>query len=51
MTAAPTPGTASGRMRSLRSVAAVLAGLLAIIVLSLGTDVVLHALSIYPPWG
>jgi len=28
----------------------VLAGVMAVIVLSLGTDVVLHATGIYPPW-
>ena len=36
--------------RILRRVGAVLAGLLAIFILSLGTDVVLHAVGIYPPW-
>jgi len=36
---------------ALRSIAAFLAGLVAVIVLSLGTDQVLHALEIYPPWG
>ena len=36
--------------RTLRSIGAVLAGVLAVIVLSLGTDVVLHATGIYPPW-
>ena len=36
--------------RTLRSIGAVLAGVLAVIVLSLGTDVVLHASGIYPPW-
>lgn len=41
---APTP------RRLLRSAGAVFAGLLAIFVLSLGTDVVLHATGIYPPW-
>jgi hypothetical protein len=51
MTAAPKPDTASDRLQSLRSVAAILAGLLAIIMLSLATDVVLHWLDIYPPWG
>lgn len=30
---------------------AVLAGLVAIFVLSLGTDQVLHSLGVYPPWG
>jgi hypothetical protein len=34
-----------------RSVGAVLAGLVAVIALSLATDVVLHALDVYPPWG
>lgn len=36
--------------RILRSIAAVLAGLIAVFVLSLGTDVLLHATGIYPPW-
>jgi hypothetical protein len=35
----------------LRSVGAVFAGLVVIFVLSLGTDAILHALGIYPPWG
>ena len=34
----------------LRSLGAVLAGLLIIFVLSLGTDVVMHATGIFPPW-
>ncbi len=34
-----------------RSAGAVLVGFVAIFVLSLGTDQVLHALHIYPPWG
>jgi hypothetical protein len=34
-----------------RSVGAVLAGFLAVVVLSLGTDQVLHVLDVYPPWG
>ena len=34
-----------------RSVVAVIAGFLATAVLSLGTDVVLHALHVFPPWG
>jgi len=34
-----------------RSVAAVFAGFLAIVVLSLGTDQVLHVLQVYPPWN
>ncbi len=34
-----------------RSIGAVLAGLVAIFVLSLGTDEVLHIARIFPPWG
>jgi len=34
-----------------RSVRAVLAGFLAVLVLSLGTDQVLHVLKVFPPWG
>jgi hypothetical protein len=34
-----------------RGAGAVLAGLIAIFVLSLGTDQVLHSLAVYPPWG
>jgi hypothetical protein len=34
-----------------RSTGAVLAGFVAIVVLSLGTDQVLHMLKVYPPWG
>jgi len=37
--------------RLLRSTGAVLAGLVAVFVLSLGTDQVLHSLPVYPPWG
>lgn len=37
--------------RTLRSIGAVLAGLVAIFVLSLGTDAVLHAAGIFPAWG
>lgn len=36
--------------RPLRSIGAVLAGLLLIIFLSLGTDTVMHATGIFPPW-
>lgn len=35
----------------MRSVGAVLAGLVVIFVLSLGTDAVLHASGVFPPWG
>jgi hypothetical protein len=34
-----------------RSTGAVLLGFVAVIVLSLGTDQLLHALEVYPPWG
>lgn len=37
--------------RMLRSIGAVLAGLLAIFILSTATDMVLHATGIFPPWG
>jgi hypothetical protein len=35
----------------LRSTGAVLLGFVAVVVLSLGTDQVLHVLQVYPPWG
>lgn len=34
-----------------RSIWAVLAGFLAVIAVTLGTDLVLHALGVYPAWG
>jgi hypothetical protein len=34
-----------------RSIGALLAGMFAGVILSLGTDVVLHAMSVFPPWG
>jgi len=37
--------------RRLRGAAAVLAGFLAVAVLSLVTDQILHMLQVYPPWG
>ena len=37
--------------RTGRSVAAVLLGFIAVVVLSLATDPLLHALAVYPPWG
>jgi hypothetical protein len=37
--------------RRWRSAGAVLLGLVAVVVLSLGTDQVLHLLQVYPPWG
>ena len=35
----------------LRSIVAIIVGFLAVVVLSLGTDQVLHMLKVYPPWG
>jgi hypothetical protein len=37
--------------RMARSVAAVLAGIFAGIILTLGTDIVLHVIGVFPPWG
>ena len=37
--------------RVLRRIGAVLAGVVAVVALSLGTDVALHAAGIFPPWG
>ena len=37
--------------RLLRSTGAVLFGFIAVVVLSLATDQVLHMLDVYPPWG
>ena len=34
-----------------RSTCAVAAGFIAVVVLSLGTDEILHLLQVYPPWG
>ncbi len=34
-----------------RSIGAVLAGMFSGIILTLGTDVVLHAIHVFPPWG
>jgi hypothetical protein len=45
-----TPTSAQPR-NLLRSTAAVLSGFVAVFVLSLGTDQVLHMLKVYPPWG
>ena len=35
----------------LRSIGAIVVGFLAVVVLSLGTDEVLHLLNVYPPWS
>jgi hypothetical protein len=34
-----------------RSIGAVLAGMLVGIILTIGTDIVLHAVGVFPPWG
>lgn len=34
-----------------RSIAAFFGGFLSVVVLSLGTDQILHVLGVYPPWG
>ena len=47
----PTATTSANPRRLGRSVAAVLLGFVAVFVLSLGTDQVLHVLHVYPPWG
>jgi hypothetical protein len=45
------PLTESGHPRRLgRSVAAVFLGFVTVVILSLGTDQVLHVLHVYPPW-
>ena len=37
--------------RILRSIGALFAGFVVVVVLSLGTDLALHAAGIFPPWG
>ena len=37
--------------RTLRSIGAVFAGLVAVVALDLGLDAVMHAAGVYPPWG
>jgi hypothetical protein len=46
-----TAATSAGPRRRLRSAAAVLLGFFTVVVLSIATDQVLHALGVYPPWG
>jgi hypothetical protein len=43
--------TSTPPRRLLRSTAAVFLGFLTVVVLSLGTDQLLHILPVYPPWG
>jgi hypothetical protein len=47
----PITTTSTRPRRLLRSAGAVFAGFLAVVVLSLGTDQVLHVLQVYPPWS
>jgi len=47
----PMTGTSTHPPRVLRSTGAVLLGFFSVVVLSLGTDQVLHVLGVYPPWG
>jgi len=37
--------------RTLRSIGALFAGFVVVVVLSLGTDIALHATGVMPPWG
>jgi hypothetical protein len=45
------PATTSRPRNLWRSTGAVLLGFFAVVILSLGTDQVLHVLKVYPPWG
>jgi hypothetical protein len=47
----PMTTTSTHPRRLGRSIAAVLLGFVAVVLLSLGTDQVLHVLQVYPPWG
>jgi hypothetical protein len=46
----PSAEPAARPRRRLRSVAAICFGFVAVVVLSVGTDQILHLLRIYPPW-
>ena len=46
-----TPTMSAPPLNLWRSTGAVLLGFVAVVVLSLGTDQVLHMLEVYPPWG
>ncbi len=50
MSEASITGTARPR-RTVRSLGAVLAGSVAVVLLTSGTDLVLHATGVFPPWG
>lgn len=47
----PSTETAAKPRNVLRSIGAVFVGFITVVVLSLGTDQVLHMLNVYPPWG
>jgi hypothetical protein len=47
----PITATSTRPRRLLRSAAAVFSGFITVVVLSLGTDQLLHILQVYPPWG
>jgi hypothetical protein len=46
-----TPAPRETHRRLFGSIAAILAGFIAVAVLSLATDQLLHMLEVYPPWG
>jgi len=46
-----TAEAARPRNSSLRSIGAVAAGFVAVVVLSLATDELMHVFQVYPPWG
>jgi 4-amino-4-deoxy-L-arabinose transferase-like glycosyltransferase len=48
---APLTGAPTHPRRRGRSVFAVFLGFIAVVILSLGTDQILHVLKVYPPWG
>jgi hypothetical protein len=50
MSEASITGTARPR-RTVRSVGAVIAGMVVGVLLTIGTDLVLHATGVFPPWG
>jgi hypothetical protein len=47
----PIINTDAHTRRRWRSAGAVLLGFITVVVLSLGTDQLLHVLQVYPPWG
>ncbi len=51
MSTMPTTTAKSRSFSMLQSIAAGCMGMVAVIVLSIGTDEVLHRLEVYPPWG